>query len=1265
MTQGMSFPDFSTATKECYNEASQMSKSSGQALGCSHFLVALLRYNDHSIYPLIERIGANPQDVFSQANKLMRKEPKLTPGNPITDGIQRTFMAAESVMGKSGDTKASLETMLASLTFSGDATASMLNKYGVTETKVIAAIQDLRSTSQSATVKDDVASSDHLSKYGQDLTAAARDGKIDPVIGRDQETRRVMQILSRRTKNNPVIVGSPGVGKAISDDTLVPVYDPEGKVFYKRHGDLQVGDFVFDRYGKPTQVIGVYPQGEQRVFKVHLKKRGYIECNDKHLWTYKFAKGNDPKYKWNTATLKEIVDKGIFAPQRRGRKPAPKYAIPMNGAVQWKEKDLPLDPYVLGAFIGNGYMRSNPLVLSSGKPDVPSGIAEVLDVESVKINGDNYYYHFLDQDGKKIKTSDIFVGSSSGLIDSYSHEKFVPKEYKYGSVEQRWSLIQGLFDTDGSINDDGKRFNITYSTVSKQLVEDIQDVLRGLGIDSSIREYSRGRKYVGGDESRIEYNLHVSVEDEKKPLFFRYSHHKLEVARKSVENTKTIQRQYNKVLIEDVIDTGEMKPMTCIMVDNEEQLYQVGKQHVVTHNTAIVEGLARRIVEGDCPEQLKGKTIYALDLAALSAGAKYQGEYEERVKGVLKDIVNDQGKIITFIDEIHMMVSGDSSNPMNLANMLKPMLARGEMHLIGATTLSEYRQFLETDPALDRRFQQVVAEEPSVEDAVGILRGIKEKYETHHGIKIQDSALIACAELSHRYISSRFLPDKAIDLMDESASRLTMLIDSRPEEIDEYEKKVRSLEIEEVALHKEDDVTDQVTSLRLNEVRNELADYREKLSSSKARWENQREGLENIREMKKKLAKLQAESDIAEREGNYSRVADIRYTQIPEIQQDIKNQEQQASSQGIDTRAISEEVTPDIVADVVSSVTGIPASRMNESETEKVLQLGDHLSQQVIGQPDAVKALAKAVKKSRAGVTDPTRPIGSFLFAGPSGVGKTQISKALAELLYDDSKALLSFSMEEYGDRSSVNKLIGSPAGYVGYGDTPALEAVRLRPSSVVLFDELEKADDQVIITLLSVLEEGRITLNNGVEVDFTNTIIIFTSNLGAEQETKEGMMEIIKSRLRPEFLNRLDEIIMFNPLEIPDLEKIVKIQVKNLEKTMEGKRITFDITPQATRRIATLGYDPAFGARPVRRIVSGDVSDLLADDIIHGKISPGDHVTIDVDDAERIVLRTGKSGDHREDSQQDSTVETDGQGDHDNDSDVSFADSLDEIFGI
>lgn len=641
-----------------------------------------------------------------------------------------------------------------------------------------------------------------------------------------------------------------------------------------------------------------------------------------------------------------------------------------------------------------------------------------------------------------------------------------------------------------------------------------------------------------------------------------------------------------------------------------------------TGKTAVVEGLARRIVAGDCPEQLKDKKIYLLDLAALSAGAKYQGEYEERVKEVLKGISESQGKIITFIDEIHM-IAGSSTNPMNLANMLKPMLARGELRLIGATTTSEYRQFIEADPALERRFQVVQVDEPSVEDTIGILRGIKEKYEIHHGIKIQDSSLISCAELSQRYINGRFLPDKAIDLMDESASRLKMLIDSRPEIIDQIEKEIRSLDIERLALEKESS-GGAADNARLSEIKMQLAEKNEQLNSEKIQWKNMHEGIEKVRTLKKQMSDLENKAAQLERSGDFAQVADIRYTELPEVKEKIEKEEQDAISRGIDKTLMGEEVTPEVVADVVSAWTGIPANKMTESETERVLTMGDKLEQRVVGQREAVESLVKAIKKSKAGVSDPSRPIGSFLFAGASGSGKTEISKALAEFLYDDDKALIVFSMEEYSEKASVNKLIGSPAGYVGYGDTPALERVRNKPSSVVLFDELEKADDQVIITLLSILEEGKITLNNGKEVVFNNTVIICTSNLGAGQDNSR-IMESIKARLRPEFINRLDAIIPFNALTVDNLKKVVDIQVSRLEKNMSRKHITFTTTDAARDWIATNGYDPAYGARPVRRIVTGVISDMLADEILEKRIEEGDHVIIDVKQDKLVIYPSGE----------------------------------------
>lgn len=1209
----MANSEFTTSVNDCVQQANQKAYQGGKKLDTSYVLVELMDYSDGGVTPLLKGIGVDTDKLIIAVRNLQSVSPSLQDqGNSdkFSDGFLQAFAAATDIAKTNNSTVIDMNTLLLAISMGDDQVATLMSSMNATPKKIKMAISDSLSSDRKVSGQGHYPT---LLEYGRDMTQMARDGLMDPVVGRESETRRVMEILSRRTKNNPVIVGEPGVGKSISDDTLVPVYDPEGKVFYKNHGDLQVGDFVFDRYGNPTEIVGVYPQGEQRVFEVHLKNRGYIECNDEHLWTYKNAKGNDPKYKWNTATLKEIVAKGIFIPQREGRKLEAKYAIPMNGSVQWKEIDFPLDPYVLGAFIGNGYMKSNQLSLSSGKPDVPSGIAEVLDVESMKINGDNYYYHFLDKDGKKIKTSDIFTGSASGLIDAYSHEKFIPEEYKHGSIEQRWSLIQGLFDTDGSINDDGKRFNVTYSTVSRQLAEDIQDILHGLGIDSSIREYDRDRKYVNGENTRAEYNLHISVEDEKKPLFFKYSERKLEVARKSVENTKSIQRQYDKVLIENVIDTGKMKPMTCIKVDNEEQLYQVGTQHVVTHNTSVVEGLAQKIVDNDCPEQLKGKTLISLDLAKLNAGASYKGQFEERVRDILEEIKSSDGQVITFIDEIHM-IAADSGSPMNLANMMKEYLARGVLKLVGATTLDEFRQYLEKDPALDRRFQKVIVNEPDTEDAIAILRGVKEKYEAHHGIMVTDPALISCVELSQRYITNRFLPDKAIDLLDEACAKLKISISTAPAIIDELSRKLANLETEKSALF---DENTEVSRIRLQEINEELTEVREKLSQEKVKWENDQAEVEKVSQIRREIEEEKRNEKRFSAEADWGASAQAK-KRIDDLQKELQEVEEEARSKGVSSRMVAQQVTPEIISEVVSSWTGVPASKMNASETERILAMGDILRERVVGQDEAIAALVKAVKRSRSGVKDPNKP-SSFMFAGSSGAGKSELSKALAEFLYDDERALITFDMSEYADKTSVNKLVGASAGFIGYDSRPALEAVRDAGSAVLLFDEAEKADVTVLLTLLGAMEEGRLTLSNGKEVDFKNTIMIFTTNAGAPKDgviDKEKAMEEVRhhEKFRPEFLNRLDDIIIFNPLSIEALKGIANIQLKKLERVISHTRLTLSLTDSARNRIAYSGYDPAYGGRVVRRIVSNDIADLISDAIIMGEITPGSHIIIDTD---------------------------------------------------
>ncbi|WP_080796800.1 ATP-dependent chaperone ClpB [Corynebacterium pacaense] len=628
--------------------------------------------------------------------------------------------------------------------------------------------------------------------------------------------------------------------------------------------------------------------------------------------------------------------------------------------------------------------------------------------------------------------------------------------------------------------------------------------------------------------------------------------------------------------------------------------------------TAIVEGLARRIVAGDVPESLKGKSLISLDLGSMVAGAKYRGEFEERLKAVLDEIKGAEGQVITFIDELHTIVGAGASgeSAMDAGNMIKPLLARGELRLVGATTLNEYRKYIEKDAALERRFQQVFVGEPTVEDAVGILRGLKERYEVHHGVRIQDSALVAAAELSNRYITSRFLPDKAIDLVDEAASRLRMEIDSSPQEIDELERIVRRLEIEEVALSKESDAASRE---RLEKLRSELADEREKLSELKARWQNEKSAIDGVRESKEELERLRSESDIAEREGDYGKVAELRYGRIPELEKKVAEAEQNIG--GGDNAMLSEEVTPDTIAEVVSAWTGIPAGKMMQGETEKLLNMEKVLGKRVVGQEEAVVAVSDAVRRSRAGVADPNRPTGSFLFLGPTGVGKTELAKAVAEFLFDDDRAMVRIDMSEYGEKHSVARLVGAPPGYVGYDQGGQLtEAVRRRPYTVVLFDEVEKAHPDVFDILLQVLDEGRLTDGQGRTVDFRNTILILTSNLGAGG-TREQIMDAVKKAFKPEFINRLDDVVIFDPLSPEQLTHIVEIQIRQLAQRLSGRRLTLRVSDAAKAWLADRGYDPAYGARPLRRLIQQAIGDTLAKELLAGTVRDGDAVLVDVAD--------------------------------------------------
>jgi ATP-dependent Clp protease ATP-binding subunit ClpB len=644
--------------------------------------------------------------------------------------------------------------------------------------------------------------------------------------------------------------------------------------------------------------------------------------------------------------------------------------------------------------------------------------------------------------------------------------------------------------------------------------------------------------------------------------------------------------------------------------------------------TAIVEGLAQRIVQGDVPETLKEKRVVALDMGALIAGAKYRGEFEDRLKAVLKEITDAHGEIILFIDEMHTLVgAGAAEGAVDASNMLKPALARGELRCVGATTIKEYRKYIEKDAALERRFQPILVEEPSVEDTISILRGLKEKYEVHHGVRIKDSALVAAATLSHRYITDRFLPDKAIDLIDEATSRLRIEIDSMPAEIDAIQRKVTQLEIEREALKKE---KDRASKDRLEKIEKELSDLNREKEEMVAHWQKEKETISKIREIKEKMESTRTEAQMAERQGDLSRAAELKYGTLITLEKSLEEENRNLETLQRDRKMLKEEVDSEDIAEVIAKWTGIPVSRLMEGEKEKLIKMEERLEQRVVGQKKGIIAVSNAVRRARSGLQDPNRPIGSFIFMGPTGVGKTELARALAEFLFDDERYMVRLDMSEYMEKHSVARLIGAPPGYVGYDEGGQLtEAVRRHPYSVVLFDEIEKAHPDVFNALLQILDDGRMTDGKGRTVDFKNTVVIMTSNVGSQwihelngkdnKEMERRVMDALRSTFRPEFLNRVDEIVIFNSLGAEEIKKIVDIQVRLLSKRLQGGKINLELTERARDFLAETGFDPVYGARPLKRTIQHLIQDPLAMKILEGSIKEGDHVRVDVKKGEVV----------------------------------------------
>ncbi len=1098
-------------TKEAIQHGVNLANQRGHRwVTCEHIVFGILDQEDGIAHEMVKKTGLDPSHVIDLANQAIATAPLGKEGEAVAEFDRYASNAITASVGLSeslGDSYVSSEVLLAAVMKGESDIAKSVHSEGVKFQDFKEALEQLRAgTKVTSTEPEETFQA--LEKYTIDLTEMARKGEIDPIIGRDSEMRQLMQVLSRKRKNNPIVVGEAGTGKALPNDTMLPMFAGD-KVHFVAMGNVMVGDKLISREGKPTRVTGVYPQGELDEYVMCLASGVELFVSDCHL-----------------VTVTDIMGK-----------------------------------------------------------------TATLSVREVMESDEDYYLPVMDkvEDG----------------IEISQHARQAAREF---AVDLALHVPRGL--NSPAIEAERQSDDERCDMVRFFFTQEREKVYRTLTELAQIELGNEFSRTIIVDEHRGFETVRVLLEMLGLTYEFIRFHNKDDRTRRvrfeiAEPNTK-------RVRIKSITPTGRSVEMTCITVDNEEKLFAATKHFVITHNTAIVEGLARRIVAGDVPETLKGKRLLSLDIPSLTAGAKYRGDMEERLKAVIDEIKFSKGSIITFIDEIHTIV-GDDGNASDIANMIKPMLARGELRLIGATTLDEYRKYIEADPALERRFQQVYAKEPSVEDTIGILRGLRQTYEVHHGVKIQDAALIAAAQLSDRYVTTRFLPDKAIDLVDEACAKLRIQLDSSPEELDNLDREVRRMEIEEIALAREKDASSQE---RLVHLRDEIATKKDELHAMRAKWNMEKGAIDGIQEKKSQLEELTKKADIAEREGRFEEASDIRYGEIPKISVELDMLEKSAASSGVNA---SDEVDQEIIAEVISAWTGIPAGKMLQGEMEKLANMEALLSSEVIGQDDAVSAVSNAVRRARSGVADPDRPAGSFLFLGPSGTGKSFLAKNLAKFMFDDEDAMVVLDMSEYSEKHSLARLIGAPPGYVGFDEGGQLtEAVHRRPYTVVLFDEVEKAHPEIYDVFLQVLDEGRLTDSKGTVVDFRNTIIIMTSNMGALGDgSRETYMEAVKKFFKPELINRLDDIIIFGKLDRSMMVNIVENQLRELIARMSQRGYEIDVTDGAKQLLGDLGYDPEYGARPLRRVIQEQIGDPLAKMIVQGEITEGDRVIVDAVDLE------------------------------------------------